>query len=51
LYSERWREIAHFLLRVMTGLLFIQHGFQHLFGMFGGYRALRRRAAKNAVEA
>ena len=46
LYSERWREIAHFLLRVMTGLLFMQHGFQHLFGMFGGYRGVPGAAAE-----
>lgn len=46
LYSEKGREVAHFLLRVMTGLLFMQHGFQHLFGMFGGYRGVPGAAAE-----
>jgi len=46
LYSEKGREVAHFLLRVMTGLLFMQHGFQHLFGVFGGYRGVPGAAAE-----
>ena len=45
LHSQRWRDIAHLLLRVMTGLLFMQHAFQHLFGMFGGYRGVPGAAA------
>ena len=33
---ERAREITHFLLRVVAGLLFLHHGAQKLFGWFGG---------------
>jgi putative oxidoreductase len=44
-HSQRSREVAHLLLRVMTALLFMQHGFQHLFGMFGGYRGVPGAAA------
>ena len=30
--------ITHDLLRIMTGLLFMQHGMQKMLGMLGGYR-------------
>ena len=30
--------ITHDLLRIMTGLLFMQHGLQKMLGMLGGYR-------------
>ena len=33
---EKAKEIAHFLLRVVAGFLFIHHGGQKLFGWFGG---------------
>ena len=34
------------LLRIMSGLLFMQHGFQHVFGMLGGYMNTPGRAAE-----
>jgi putative oxidoreductase len=34
------------LLRIMSGLLFTQHGFQHVFGMLGGYMNTPGRAAE-----
>lgn len=33
---ERAKEVTHFLLRVVSGLLFLHHGGQKLFGWFGG---------------
>lgn len=34
--GDRFRELTHFLLRVVVGLLFLQHGGQKLFGWFDG---------------
>ena len=34
------------LLRIVSGLLFLQHGFQHVFGMLGGYMNTPGRAAE-----
>lgn len=33
---ERYSDLAYFLLRVVSGLLFAQHGAQKLFGVLGG---------------
>jgi putative oxidoreductase len=32
-----WRPAVHALLRIATGILFMQHGLQKLFGMLGGF--------------
>ncbi len=34
--SDRYADLAYFLLRVVSGLLFAQHGAQKLFGVLGG---------------
>ncbi len=36
--SSRLVDVAYVLLRVMTGLLFAEHGLQKLFGLIGGTR-------------
>ena len=36
----RFTDLAHFLLRVMAGLFFAQHGAQKLFGVLGGTQQL-----------
>ena len=33
------KDYAYFIFRVLVGLLFLQHGLQKLFGMFGGKSA------------
>lgn len=38
--SERAKNAALFLLRVVAGLLFLQHGGMKLFGWFGGRPSL-----------
>jgi putative oxidoreductase len=35
-WFDRYSEAAYFLLRVVAGLLFAQHGVQKLFGLLGG---------------
>ena len=35
-FLAAWREPIYALTRIMVGLLFAQHGFQKLFGWFGG---------------
>ncbi len=35
--SNRAVQVTHFLLRVVSGLLFLQHGGQKLFAWFGGF--------------
>src|SRR3954470_6201031 len=34
--AARWAPWTHALLRIGAGLLYMQHGLQKLFGMFGG---------------
>ena len=35
-WSDRYSEVTYFLLRVVAGLLFAQHGVQKVFGLLGG---------------
>ncbi|MBI2666221.1 DoxX family protein [Candidatus Woesearchaeota archaeon] len=35
-YAQKYGANAYFVFRVLVGLLFLQHGVQKLFGMFGG---------------
>jgi len=35
-FLAAWREPIYALTRIMVGLLFAQHGFQKIFGWFGG---------------
>jgi putative oxidoreductase len=34
--ASRWEPMLHALLRIGAGLLFMEHGLQKLFGLFGG---------------
>jgi putative oxidoreductase len=34
--ANRWAPVLHALLRIGAGLLFMEHGLQKLFGLFGG---------------
>lgn len=36
-FSNRYQDFALPLLRIVTGVLFMQHGMQKLFGWFGGF--------------
>ncbi|NOT55518.1 MAG: DoxX family protein [Deltaproteobacteria bacterium] len=36
-FSSRYQDFALPLLRIVTGVLFLQHGMQKLFGWFGGF--------------